>query len=134
MVRQKSEVRMQKSEVAEPGQVVMTQGAIIRHLVIPGQVEDSKRILRWIADHIGTEVHLSLMAQYTRPIGRPNSEVNRRLRHSEFDAVCDYFYKLGFENGWVQELSAASSEYTPEFDLREPSDRSTTRRSQSSKL
>jgi putative pyruvate formate lyase activating enzyme len=119
MVRQKSEVRMQKSEVAEPGPVVMTQGVIIRHLVIPGQAEDSKRILEWIADAIGTEVHISLMAQYT-PVHRASEfpEVNRRLRHSEYEAVCDYFCELGFENGWVQELSAASSEYTPEFDLR----------------
>jgi len=127
MAKQKSEVRMQKSEVtrrnpaqeARPSAAVMTQGVIIRHLVIPGQVEDSKRILKWIADAIGTEVHTSLMAQYT-PAHRAAQfpEVNRRLRHSEYRAVRDFFYELGFENGWVQELSAASSEYTPEFNLR----------------
>jgi putative pyruvate formate lyase activating enzyme len=113
MHRQKTEVRMEETGA------LMTQGVIIRHLVIPGQVEDSKRILRWIADSIGTEVHISLMAQYA-PVHKASSfpEVNRRLQQSEFEAVCACFYELGFENGWVQELSSASSEYTPEFDLR----------------
>lgn len=98
---------------------VMTQGVIIRHLVIPGLVEDSKAILRWIAENIGTGVHISLMAQYT-PVHKASRfpEINRRLRRSEFEAVSDCFYELGFENGWVQELSAASPEYTPEFNLR----------------
>lgn len=122
MHRQKAEVRMQKSECANPGRdgmTLMTQGLIIRHLVIPGLAEDSKAILRWIAENIGTEVHVSLMAQYT-PVHKASQypEVNRRLRQSEFAAVCDCFYELGFENGWVQELGAASSEYTPEFNLR----------------
>lgn len=113
MRRQKTEVRMEETGA------LMTQGVIIRHLVIPGQAEDSKRILRWIADSIGTEVHISLMAQYA-PVHKASRfpEINRRLWQSEFEAVCACFYELGFENGWVQELSAASSEYTPEFDLR----------------
>jgi putative pyruvate formate lyase activating enzyme len=122
MSRQKSEVRMQKPECANQsrnGVTLMTQGVIIRHLVIPGLAEDSKAILRWIAANIGTDVHISLMAQYT-PVHKASQypEINRRLRQSEFASVCDCFYDLGFENGWVQELSAASSEYTPEFNLR----------------
>jgi putative pyruvate formate lyase activating enzyme len=112
MWRQKREFRLQNDST-------LSQGVVIRHLVIPGQVEDSERILGWIADNIGTEVHISLMAQYT-PVHRAAEfpEVNRRLRHSEYDAVCDYFSKLGFENGLVQELTSASSEYTPDFDLK----------------
>ena len=126
MWRQKRECRLQIADCRlqngndDAGNArVMTQGVIIRHLVIPGQVEDSKRILEWIADNIGTEVHISLMAQFT-PVHRASEfpEVNRRLRRTEYDAVCDFFYSLGFENGWVQELSAASAEFTPEFDLR----------------
>ena len=113
MHRQKSEVRMEEAGT------LMAQGVIIRHLVIPGQVEDSKRILRWIADNLGTEVYISLMAQYA-PVHKASRfpEINRRLRQSEFEAACAGFYELGFENGWVQDLSAASSDYTPEFDLR----------------
>jgi putative pyruvate formate lyase activating enzyme len=59
------------------------------------------------------------MAQYA-PVHKASRfpEINRRLRPSEFAAVCDCFYELGFENGWVQELSAASTEYIPEFDMR----------------
>ena len=125
MWRQKREVRLQiadwEHQTADSGMRVelMTQGVIIRHLVIPGQKEDSKKILRWIAENLGTEVWISLMAQYT-PVHRAREfpEVNRRLRRSEYDEVCACFYDLGFENGWVQELSSASSEYTPDFDLK----------------
>ena len=128
MWRQKKDFRLQNSDCrmqsgrqtrSAPSGSTIEQGVIIRHLVIPGQVEDSKRILGWIADNIGTEVHISLMAQYT-PVHQAieHAEVNRRLRRSEYDAVCDYFEKLGFENGWVQELTSASSEYTPDFDLK----------------
>jgi putative pyruvate formate lyase activating enzyme len=131
MWRQKREVRLQIAECRmqnETGQranelhsraEVMTQGVIIRHLVIPGQAEDSKRVLKWIADNLGPDVYISLMAQYT-PVHRAREfrEINRRLNRREYDQVRDYFYRLGFENGWVQELTAASSEYTPDFDFR----------------
>jgi putative pyruvate formate lyase activating enzyme len=98
---------------------IMTQGVIVRHLVIPGQAEDSERVLGWIADQLGTDIYVSLMAQYT-PVHKAHNypEINRRLKRSEYDAVRDYFYSLGFENGWVQDLASASSEFTPDFDLR----------------
>jgi putative pyruvate formate lyase activating enzyme len=114
-----TDYRLQNCRAGTDDALVMTQGVIIRHLVIPGLVDDSKGVLRWIAENIGTRVHVSLMAQYT-PVHKASRfpEINRRLRHSEFEAVRDYFYELGFENGWAQELSAASAEYTPEFNLR----------------
>lgn len=99
--------------------LIIEQGVIIRHLVLPGQVEDSKRVLRWIADNLGTEVYISLMAQYT-PVHKAYRypEIARRLQVQEYTAVREYFLELGFGNGWVQELSSASSDYTPEFNLR----------------
>jgi putative pyruvate formate lyase activating enzyme len=119
---QKPKAKIQNAEIPTPNTQhpeLMTQGVIIRHLVLPGQAEDSKRILKWIADNIGTDVYISLMAQYT-PVHKAYRylEINRRLGKKEYAAVCDYFYHLGFENGWVQELAAASSDYTPEFNLK----------------
>jgi putative pyruvate formate lyase activating enzyme len=98
---------------------LMIQGLVIRHLILPGYADDSRQVLRWIADNIGTEVHISLMAQYT-PVHRARefADVNRRLRRQEYEEVCGFFYGLGFENGWVQELSSASSDFTPDFDLK----------------
>ena len=115
MWRQKWQTRLVKTGPVE----LMTQGLIIRHLILPGQVEDSKQVLCWIAKNFGTAVYISLMAQYT-PVHHAarHPEINRLLRRSEYDEVCEYFYELGFENGWVQELTSASSEYTPEFNLR----------------
>jgi putative pyruvate formate lyase activating enzyme len=116
MWRQKREVRVLRKG---PQPELMLQGVIIRHLVVPGQKEDSKKLLRWIAENLGTDVWMSLMAQFT-PVHRAREfpEINRRLRVSEYEEVCAYFYELGFNNGWVQELTSATSEYTPDFDLR----------------
>jgi putative pyruvate formate lyase activating enzyme len=115
MWHQKQAIRMVKVDSAQ----IMTQGLIIRHLILPGQAKDSKRVLRWIAENLGSDVFISLMAQYT-PVHKAARfpEINRRLRRSEYEEVCEYFNELGFENGWVQELTSASSEFTPDFDLR----------------
>jgi putative pyruvate formate lyase activating enzyme len=114
MWRQKRQNRLVKAGPVE----LMTQGLVIRHLILPGQTEDSKQVLRWIAENLSTAVYISLMAQYT-PVhyAAQHPEINRRLRRSEYDEVCEYFDELGFENGWVQELTSASSEYTPDFNL-----------------
>lgn len=114
MWRQKRQTRLVKAGPVE----LMTQGLIIRHLILPGQTEDSKQVLRWIAENLGTAVYISLMAQYT-PVHNAARypEINRRLPRSEYDEVCEYFDELGFENGWVQELTSASSQYTPDFNL-----------------
>ena len=91
-------------------------GLIIRHLVLPGQVQNSIESLRWIADNLSTKIHISLMAQYFPPAGvELPDELNRRLYKEEYDQVVEEFYKLGFYRGWVQELDAADN-YKPHFD------------------
>ncbi|MGQ9678089.1 MAG: radical SAM protein [bacterium] len=96
---------------------IIQKGLIIRHLVLPEQIEDSKKILLWIKENLGVETHISLMAQYY-PTYRAHelNGMNRRLRPSEYRAIRQFFIKLGFEQGYCQELSAASSEFTPDFE------------------
>ncbi|MEW6380919.1 MAG: radical SAM protein [bacterium] len=95
---------------------IMQRGVIIRHLILPGQVENSKKVLAWIADNLGTHRYISLMSQYY-PVHRASEvpELNRRLTPEEYREVEEYFLDLGFENGFLQDLDSNSAEYTPEF-------------------
>jgi putative pyruvate formate lyase activating enzyme len=95
---------------------IMQKGMIIRHLILPGQVENSKKVLTWIAENLGTQSYVSLMSQYY-PIHRAGEvpELNRGLTLDEYQEVEEHFLDLGFENGFLQDLDSNSAEYTPEF-------------------
>lgn len=97
---------------------MMRKGVLIRHLIMPDLLDDSKSILRWIRDELGEQTYVSLMCQYT-PMHRAAEfeEINRKLDDWEYEYVVDYFFKLGLENGFVQDYSSATTEYTPDFDL-----------------
>jgi len=95
-------------------------GLIVRHLILPGQVENSQRVLRFIARALSPEVHLSLMAQYhPTPAVADDPQLCRRLRPEEYEAVLDEMDRLGFENGWIQELEAPTA-YLPDFSRPHP--------------
>ena len=96
------------------GEGLLTGGVLVRHLVLPGCLANSKDLLEWFADAFPKgEAMLSLMAQYT-PNGFGGPE--RRLKQEEWQEVTDYLYMLGIKNGYVQELSSAEGEYVPAFD------------------
>lgn len=98
---------------------IIEKGLIIRHLVLPGHADDSKRILTWIHDELGPQTHVSLMSQYY-PVHRAGElpGMSRRLGREEYEDVRRRFDQLGFEQGFAQELSSASRDYTPDFDGR----------------
>jgi len=86
---------------------IARKGMICRLLVLPGHAEEAVANLEWLAANLGTEIHVSLMSQYTpvhRAVSRPGW--NRRLLREEYSLVTDRLEALGFENGWVQELEA----------------------------
>jgi putative pyruvate formate lyase activating enzyme len=98
---------------------LMRRGVIIRHLLLPGLVEDSKRVVEYVHRTFGDEVYLSLMSQYTpvhRVAGYP--EINRTVEQTEYAYLVDYARSLGVSNGFVQEGGAAMESFIPEFDLR----------------
>ncbi|WP_227765193.1 radical SAM protein [Zhaonella formicivorans] len=97
---------------------LLTQGLIIRHLLLPGFLEQSKQILSWIKQNLPSDVYLSLMAQYT-PLYQAACypELNTKVTASEYETLIDFFFAIGLENGFVQELEAASDEFVPDFDL-----------------
>ena len=105
---------------------LIKSGVIIRHLVLPGNLENTFRVIDWVADTFRPgQVLFSLMSQYT-PAGRAWEfpELTRRLKLEEYQAAMEYMERAGIEDGFFQELSSAKEEYTPDFDLtgvlREP--------------
>ncbi len=109
--------------LSQTGNVVLDEngniqkGVIIRHLILPGQTENSKRVLDYIKNHF-EGAWVSLMAQYV-PMGNAEKhpEINRRITQDEYDEVVDYMLDLGLEDGFIQDLESADSKYTPDFDL-----------------
>ncbi len=96
------------------GEGLLTRGVLVRHLVLPGFLANSKDVLEWFsASFPKGEVLLSLMAQYTpNGFGGPD----RKLREEEWQEVTDYLYMLGIRSGYIQELSSAEGTYVPAFD------------------
>lgn len=99
-----------------------TSGIIIRHLVLPGHPDNSINVLRTIAKDLSNKLHISLMAQYypTHKVNR-HEFLGRTLKAKEYESVVNELEKLGFENGWVQELSSQEN-YRPDFDSEKPFD------------
>lgn len=98
---------------------MLKKGVIIRHLVLPGQVQNSLKVLDHIADHFPKgSVLFSLMAQYV-PSGKVKEipPYDRNVSQEEYEAVVDWLYMLGLEDGFLQEPSAATDEYLPDFSL-----------------
>ena len=96
---------------------LMKSGVIIRHLVLPGQLENTRRVIDYVSTHFerGT-VLFSLMSQYTPQLGASGA-LARRLNHAEYRAAVEYLRACGITDGFCQELSSAKEEYTPIFDL-----------------
>lgn len=96
------------------------RGLIIRHLVLPGEVENSLGVLRIIAEHLSERISVSLMSQY-HPIPRVSGEakLGRTLAKAEYQTVVEEMEKLGFMNGWVQEHDSHDY-YNPDFSSDSP--------------
>ena len=97
---------------------LLKKGVIIRHLVLPGRLNEAKAVMDWVAEHFAPgEVLFSLMSQYT-PCGKAldDPRLARRLRPSEARNAREYMFNLGLD-GFTQEDDSAATEYIPPFDL-----------------
>jgi putative pyruvate formate lyase activating enzyme len=96
---------------------LLRSGVIIRHLVLPGQLENTRRVIDYVARRFAPgEVKFSLMSQYTPQPGATGA-MARRLTGAEYRAARDYMAACGIDDGFCQERSSAKEEYTPDFDL-----------------
>lgn len=96
---------------------LMKKGLLVRHLVLPSNLNDSKKILLWIKENLGADTFVSLMSQYT-PFAdaKKHKEINRKLFTAEYDKIVDYFFEIGLKNGFMQEKSSANTSFIPNFD------------------
>lgn len=111
MISQKPKVIVQNG--------IMKQGVIIRHLAMPSQTADSLKILRWIADNAKENCLVSLMCQYTPYFNaKIFPEINRKLKPIEYKIVLTKANELGLTNGYAQDMSSATEDFIPLWDLK----------------
>lgn len=104
------------AELNENG--VMKKGMIVRHLVLPGHLENSKKVLKWMNENLNKEIYISVMAQYFptyKAKTEEYSEINRKLTTEEWEEIENYIDGLDFENGFIQELGDHEEEYVPKW-------------------
>lgn len=96
---------------------LIKKGVIIRHLILPNNVLNSKLVLKWIRDNLGSDVYVSIMAQYF-PTHKAldDKTLNRKITKEELDSVLEYAESIGLKNGYVQELGSHEEEYVPKFN------------------
>ena len=96
---------------------LLKSGVIVRHMVLPGQLENTKRVIDFVASRFSPgDILFSLMSQYT-PQNGAKGALSRRITGAEYRAAVDYMRACGITDGFVQEKSSAKEEYTPIFDL-----------------
>ena len=99
---------------------MMKKGIIARHLVLPGNIEDSKKVVKYLFEEYGHNIYMSIMSQYT-PMERMRAsgqfpELCEKLDFDEYDSLIDYAIELGVENAFIQEEDVATESFIPDFN------------------
>ncbi len=111
MLRQVGNLKLSKG--------VAKSGVIVRHLILPNQVENSLKVLKNISE-IDRNICVDLMSQYEPVYLAKNfPEVNRSIKREEFEKIFKYYLELDFKNGWIQELGS-HNKFLPDFNKRNP--------------
>ena len=112
------EMRRQVGPAIFDSNGMMKRGVIIRHLVLPNYIENSKKVLKWLKENIHPEDYISVMAQYFPTyLAKQDKFMNRKLTTEEWEEIENYIEELDFKNGFVQELGEHEEEYVPKWDV-----------------
>ena len=96
---------------------MIKSGLMIRHLVLPNNIENSKKILRWIKENIDENVYVDIMAQYFPTYkAKESKDLNRKLTKEEYKEIEEYVYDLNTKNGYMQDLGEHEEEYVPKWE------------------
>jgi putative pyruvate formate lyase activating enzyme len=105
-----------KFELGEDG--LLKKGIIVRVLIIPGEVEDAKKIIEYLYKTYGDDIFISIMNQFT-PVNKCKYEnLNRKVTDEEYEEVINYAANMGVVNAFIQDGEAASESFIPEFDMK----------------
>ena len=110
------EMRRQVGQPVFNEEGIMQKGMIIRHLVLPNHILNSRRVLKWINDNMN-DVYVSVMAQYFPTYkAKEIEDINIKLTKKEYEEIEHYLYRLNLENGYIQELGEHEEEYVPKWE------------------
>ena len=99
---------------------IIQKGVIIRHLILPSHILNTKKILKYIKENFDENTYISVMAQYFPTYkAKDDDKINRKISKKEYREVEEYLYLLNLKNGYIQELGEHEEEYVPNFDLTE---------------
>ena len=105
-----------KVEFDENG--IIKKGMIIRHLILPNHMQNTKNILKWIKENFKDDVLVSIMAQYFPTFkAKEDKKLNRKITLKEYKEIENYMYLIKLNNGYMQDLGKHEEEYVPQFDL-----------------
>ena len=109
MVRQKPECKFNDDGILE-------SGVIVRHLLLPEGLSDSKKVLKYLYEKYGDSIYISIMSQYT-PFGDLSDfpELKRKVTKKEYEKLIDYAIKIGIKNAFIQEGESANESFIPDF-------------------
>lgn len=109
-----------KNATEYPDGALMRRGVIVRHLLLPGQTKEAKRVLRYLYETYGDTIAVSILNQYT-PLSHVAAypELNRFVTEEEYEEVVEYALTLGIGHGFLQEGQAADESFIPAFELSE---------------
>lgn len=97
---------------------IMRRGVIVRHLMLPGHLDDTKNVLRFLYENYGDSIWISIMNQYTPMCSDPRfPELSRTVSDEEYNEAIDFACELGIENAFVQEGGTVGESFIPPFDL-----------------
>ena len=96
---------------------MMKKGMIVRHLVLPGNVLNSKKVIKYLYETYGDNIYISIMSQYTPCTDLSQyPEINRKITEAEYSRVVEFANSIGVTNAYIQEGEAASESFIPAFD------------------
>lgn len=95
---------------------MIQKGLIIRHLILPNHLQNTKQVLKWISKNMNANVYVSVMAQYFPEYKACEREdINRKLTKKEYAEIQEYVQKLGIQNGYMQDLEENEKQYVPKW-------------------
>lgn len=96
---------------------IMRKGVIVRHLILPTHITDSKKIINYLYNKYQDKITISIMNQYTPVRTLEYKELNKTITESEYDEVINYAYDLGVRNAFIQEGETQKTSFIPDFDI-----------------
>lgn len=96
---------------------IIKKGLLIRHLVLPNHLQNSKQVLKWFKKNIDSAVYINIMAQYFPEYkALEREDINRKLSEDEYKNIESFVYKLGIDNGYIQDLEDNEKQYVPKWE------------------